>query len=62
MVAPTLAGGRRKTIRHRSDIEKSTKWTAQMDGTNGLKETTRVTAPVASNTLSVNIFTSPGIG
>ena len=25
-----------------------------MDGTNGLKETTRVTAPVASNTLSVN--------
>ena len=30
-----------------------------MDGTNGLKlkETTRVTAPVASNTLSVNVFT-----
>ena len=31
-----------------------------MDGTNGLKETTRVTAPVASNTLGVNIFTAPG--
>ena len=28
-----------------------------MDGTNGLKETTRVTAPVASNTLSVNVTT-----
>jgi glyoxylase-like metal-dependent hydrolase (beta-lactamase superfamily II) len=31
-----------------------------MAGTNGLKETTRVTAPVAQNTLSVNVFTSPG--
>ena len=31
-----------------------------MDDANGLKETTRVTAPVASNTLSVNIFTAPG--
>ena len=31
-----------------------------MDATNELKETTRVTAPVASNTLSVNIFTAPG--
>ena len=31
-----------------------------MDGTNGLKETTRMTAPVASNTLSVNVFTAPG--
>ena len=41
-----------------------------MGGTNGLKETTRVTAPVASNTpesntpelskLSVNVFTAPG--
>jgi glyoxylase-like metal-dependent hydrolase (beta-lactamase superfamily II) len=31
-----------------------------MDGTDGLKETTRVTAPVASNTLSVNVFTAPG--
>jgi glyoxylase-like metal-dependent hydrolase (beta-lactamase superfamily II) len=31
-----------------------------MDGTNGLKESTRVTAPVASNTLSVNVFTAPG--
>ena len=31
-----------------------------MDGKNGLKETTRVTAPVASNTLSVNVFTAPG--
>src|SRR6202140_4980708 len=31
-----------------------------MDGTNGLKETTRVTTPVASNTLSVNVFTAPG--
>jgi len=31
-----------------------------MDGTNGVKETTGVTAPVASNTLSVNIFTAPG--
>jgi hypothetical protein len=31
-----------------------------MDATNGLKETTRVTAPVASNTLGVNVFTAPG--
>src|ERR1700723_3319363 len=31
-----------------------------MDGTNGLKEITRVTAPVASTTLSVNVFTAPG--
>src|ERR1700721_4315910 len=31
-----------------------------MDGTNGLKEATRVTAPVASITLSVNVFTAPG--
>src|SRR6202021_1881009 len=31
-----------------------------MDGTNGPKETTRVPAPVASNPLSVNVFTAPG--
>jgi glyoxylase-like metal-dependent hydrolase (beta-lactamase superfamily II) len=31
-----------------------------MDGTNGLRETTRLTAPVAWNTLSVNVFTAPG--
>jgi hypothetical protein len=36
-----------------------------MDGSNGSKETARVTAPVASNTpesnrLSVNVFTAPG--
>jgi glyoxylase-like metal-dependent hydrolase (beta-lactamase superfamily II) len=31
-----------------------------MDGTNGLEATTRVTAPVASSTLSVNVFTAPG--
>ncbi len=36
-----------------------------MDGANGSKESTRVTAPVASNTpessrLSVNVFTAPG--
>ena len=31
-----------------------------MDGTNGSKETTRVTAPGASNTLGVNVFTAPG--
>src|SRR5271154_392682 len=36
-----------------------------MDGTNALKETTRVTASVApntpeSNTLGVNVFTAPG--
>ena len=31
-----------------------------MARTNGLKEATRVTAPVASNTLSVNVFTAPG--
>ena len=36
-----------------------------MAGTNGLKETPRVTVPVASdtpasNTLSVNVFTAPG--
>jgi glyoxylase-like metal-dependent hydrolase (beta-lactamase superfamily II) len=31
-----------------------------MGGTNRVEETTRVTAPVASNTLSVNVFTAPG--
>jgi glyoxylase-like metal-dependent hydrolase (beta-lactamase superfamily II) len=31
-----------------------------MDGRNGPKQTTRVTAPVASTTLSVNVFTAPG--
>ena len=31
-----------------------------MDGTNALKKSTRVTAPVASNTLGVNVFTAPG--
>ena len=31
-----------------------------MDATNGLEQTTRVTAHVASNTLGVNIFTAPG--
>ncbi|MGB7765083.1 MAG: MBL fold metallo-hydrolase, partial [Candidatus Acidiferrales bacterium] len=31
-----------------------------MEGTNGPKETPRVTAPIASNTLSVNVFTAPG--
>lgn len=31
-----------------------------MDGTNGPAETARVAAPVASNTLSVNVFTAPG--
>ena len=31
-----------------------------MDDANGLKETTRVTAPIASNTLDVNVFTAPG--
>jgi glyoxylase-like metal-dependent hydrolase (beta-lactamase superfamily II) len=31
-----------------------------MDGTNGLKETTHVTAPVALNTLGVSVFTAPG--
>jgi glyoxylase-like metal-dependent hydrolase (beta-lactamase superfamily II) len=31
-----------------------------MDGTNGSKETIRVTAPVASNALGVNVFTAPG--
>jgi catechol 2,3-dioxygenase-like lactoylglutathione lyase family enzyme len=31
-----------------------------MGGTNELKETTRVTGPAASNTLSVNVFTAPG--
>src|SRR5580658_629225 len=31
-----------------------------MDGTNGLKDTTRASAPVASSTLSVNVFTAPG--
>jgi hypothetical protein len=33
-----------------------------MDGTNALKESTRVTSPVASNTLSVNVFYRPGKG
>src|SRR5580692_653603 len=31
-----------------------------MDSTSGLKEATRVTEPVSSNTLSVNVFTAPG--
>ncbi len=31
-----------------------------MDGTNGVKETTRAAAPTSSNTLSVNVFTAPG--
>jgi len=31
-----------------------------MDGTNGLKLATPVAAPVASNALSVNVFTAPG--
>jgi glyoxylase-like metal-dependent hydrolase (beta-lactamase superfamily II) len=31
-----------------------------MGGTNEMKESTRLTAPVASNTLSVNVFTAPG--
>src|SRR6202166_2277530 len=31
-----------------------------MGGTNVVKETTRESAPVASNTLSVNVFTAPG--
>src|SRR5277367_2307567 len=31
-----------------------------MDGTNELQEITRVSAPVASSTLSVNVFTAPG--
>ena len=31
-----------------------------MDGTNILKETPHVTAPVASNTLSVNVVAAPG--
>jgi glyoxylase-like metal-dependent hydrolase (beta-lactamase superfamily II) len=31
-----------------------------MDGANGREETTRATAPLASSTLSVNVFTAPG--
>jgi glyoxylase-like metal-dependent hydrolase (beta-lactamase superfamily II) len=31
-----------------------------MDGTNGLKEAAPATAPVASSTLGVNVFTAPG--
>ena len=31
-----------------------------MDGADGLKETTRVTAPVASNTRGANVFRAPG--
>jgi glyoxylase-like metal-dependent hydrolase (beta-lactamase superfamily II) len=31
-----------------------------MDGRNGLKESARVSAPVASSALSVNVFTAPG--
>jgi hypothetical protein len=31
-----------------------------MDRTNGLKETTHVSTPVASSTLNVNVFTAPG--
>ena len=48
---------RRKTERanplwHRKDY--------QMERTNGLEGITRLTAPVASNTLGVNVFTAPG--
>jgi hypothetical protein len=32
-----------------------------MDGTNKMKDTARVSAPVASKPLSVNVFTAPGI-
>src|SRR5580658_1828810 len=31
-----------------------------MGGTNGVKKSTRASAPVASSTLSVNVFTAPG--
>jgi len=31
-----------------------------MSSANGLTESARVTAPVASNTLGVNVFTAPG--
>ena len=31
-----------------------------MDGIDGLKETSRVSAPVALSRLSVNVFTAPG--
>ena len=31
-----------------------------MGGTDGLKQATRVTAPVTLNTLGVNVFTTPG--
>ena len=31
-----------------------------MDGTNGTKETTPVSAPAASKPLSVKVFTAPG--
>jgi hypothetical protein len=31
-----------------------------MDGQNGQKETTRMTASVASSALGVNVFTAPG--
>jgi glyoxylase-like metal-dependent hydrolase (beta-lactamase superfamily II) len=31
-----------------------------MDGTNGLKETTQLTAPATSSALGVNVFTAPG--
>jgi len=31
-----------------------------MEAKSGLKEATRVTVPVASNTLGVNVFTAPG--
>ena len=33
-----------------------------MDGTNGLKETTHATAPVASNTLNVNLYVFTAAG
>jgi hypothetical protein len=33
-----------------------------MDGANGPKESTRIDAPVASKSLSVNVFTVPGKG
>jgi hypothetical protein len=32
----------------------------QRNGTGGMKETTGITAPGATNTLSVNVFTAPG--
>src|SRR5579862_9065458 len=77
-VCPTFFEGRSRTNPYHRPIDslsrfcqshleqsRASKRIIRMDGTNGPKEATRVTASVASNTptsntLRVNVFTAPG--